>query len=128
MKNTAGILLKSTFVLFLLAALSVSCDVASGGGGAEIETLEIRYIICVSGGDDPYGGGGPYVANAMLGEIRVFAGSTAPPGWAFCEGNLLTVGANAALFAVLGTTYGGDGVVTFAIPDLRGKVVIHPSP
>lgn len=62
----------------------------------------------------------------MLGEIRMFAGNYAPSGWAFCDGQLLAIAQNQALFSILGTTYGGDGRTTFGLPDLRGRVAIHP--
>jgi microcystin-dependent protein len=58
----------------------------------------------------------------FLGEIRVFAGNYAPVGWAFCNGALLSISNESALFALLGTTYGGDGVTTFAVPDLRVRI------
>ena len=61
---------------------------------------------------------------AMLGEIRLFASNFAPRGWAFCEGQLLPISQNTALFSLLGTTYGGDGRTTFALPDLRGRVPV----
>jgi microcystin-dependent protein len=61
----------------------------------------------------------------FVGEIRMFAGNFAPVGWAFCDGQLLPVSQNAALFSLLGTTYGGDGRTTFALPDLRGRAPIH---
>lgn len=61
-----------------------------------------------------------------IGEVRIFAGNFAPRGWAFCEGQLLPISQNTALFAILGTTYGGDGRVTFALPDLRGRAAVHP--
>jgi len=57
-----------------------------------------------------------------LGEIRIFAGNFAPMGWALCNGQLLPIQQNTALFSVLGTTYGGDGKTNFALPDLRGRV------
>lgn len=57
-----------------------------------------------------------------IGEIRMFAGNFAPAGWAKCEGQLLPIAQNTALFSLLGTTYGGDGQTTFALPDLRGRV------
>lgn len=60
-----------------------------------------------------------------LGEIRMFAGNFAPNGWALCNGQLLPIQQNQALFAILGTTYGGNGVTTFALPDLRGRVPMH---
>ena len=61
----------------------------------------------------------------MLGEIRLFAGSFAPEGWMFCDGSLLAIDENQPLFQLIGTTYGGDGQSTFALPDLRGRVPIH---
>ena len=63
---------------------------------------------------------------AYAGEIRLFGGDFAPRGWALCEGQLLPIDRNPVLFALLGTMYGGDGVTTFALPDLRGRVPIHP--
>ena len=60
-----------------------------------------------------------------LGEIRVFAGNYLPRGWAFCNGYELPIAQNEALFSILGTTYGGDGRTTFALPDLRGQTPIH---
>jgi microcystin-dependent protein len=60
-----------------------------------------------------------------IGEIRGFAGNFAPRAWAFCEGQLLSIASNTALFSILGTTYGGDGRTTFALPDLRGRVPIQ---
>jgi microcystin-dependent protein len=56
----------------------------------------------------------------------MFAGNFAPRGWAFCEGQLLSIASNTALFSLVGTTYGGDGRTNFALPDLRGRVAIHP--
>src|SRR3970282_966660 len=62
----------------------------------------------------------PYV-----GEIRMFAGNFAPAGWMFCEGQLLHISENETLCNLIGTTYGGDGQSTFALPDLRGRIPIH---
>lgn len=61
----------------------------------------------------------------FLGEIRMFGGNFAPRGWAFCDGQILPINQNQALFSILGTTYGGDGRTTFGLPDLRGRVPIH---
>lgn len=61
----------------------------------------------------------------ILGLLTLFAGNFAPQGWAFCDGQLLPISENSALFTLLGTTYGGDGQDTFALPDLRGRVLIH---
>jgi len=63
--------------------------------------------------------------NPFLGQITTFAGNFAPRGWAFCDGQLLPIAQNSALFSILGTTYGGDGRTTFALPDLRGRIPIH---
>ncbi|MDH4147062.1 MAG: tail fiber protein [Acidimicrobiia bacterium] len=60
----------------------------------------------------------------LLGQIVLFAGNFAPRGWALCEGQLLPISSNSALFSILGTMYGGDGRVTFALPDLRGRAPI----
>ena len=62
-----------------------------------------------------------------IGEVRLTAFSTVPPGWAICDGRVMSIQQNQALFAVLGTVYGGNGVTTFALPDLRGRVPIHQS-
>jgi microcystin-dependent protein len=61
----------------------------------------------------------------FLGEIKMFGGNYAPQGWAFCNGQLLPISQYDALFSLLGTTYGGDGQTTFALPDLRGRAPIH---
>lgn len=65
------------------------------------------------------------MAEAYIGEIRLFAGDFAPRGWAICDGRLLPIAENAALFSILGTTYGGDGRNTFGLPDLRGRAPMH---
>jgi microcystin-dependent protein len=65
------------------------------------------------------------VAQPYVGEIRMFAGNFAPAGWMFCEGQLLPISENETLFQLIGTTYGGDGQATFALPDLRGRIPIH---
>jgi microcystin-dependent protein len=65
------------------------------------------------------------MAQPYVGEIRMFGGNFAPAGWMFCEGALLPIAENETLFQLIGTTYGGDGQSTFALPDLRGRVPIH---
>jgi microcystin-dependent protein len=65
------------------------------------------------------------MAQPYVGEIRMFAGNFAPAGWMFCEGQLLPISENETLFQLIGTTFGGDGESTFALPDLRGRVPIH---
>jgi microcystin-dependent protein len=61
----------------------------------------------------------------FLGEIRMFAGNFAPQNWAFCNGQLLSIAQNTALFALIGTTYGGNGTSTFGLPDLRSRIPVH---
>ena len=65
------------------------------------------------------------MAQPYVGEIRMFAGNFAPAGWMFCDGQLLPISENETLFNLIGTTYGGDGQSTFALPDLRGRIPIH---
>lgn len=65
------------------------------------------------------------MSEPFIGEIRMFAGNFAPRGWAFCDGQLLAINQNDALFSLLGTIYGGDGRTTFGLPDLRGRLPIH---
>lgn len=65
------------------------------------------------------------MAQPYVGEIRMFAGNFAPAGWQFCEGQLLPISENETLFQLIGTTYGGDGESTFALPDMRGRIPIH---
>ena len=61
-----------------------------------------------------------------ISEVRIFAGNFAPLSWAFCNGQLLNINDNSALFSLLGTTYGGDGINTFGLPDLQSRVPVHP--
>jgi len=65
------------------------------------------------------------MSEPFVGEIRMFAGNFAPRGWAFCDGQLLAVSQNDALFSLLGTIYGGDGRTTFGLPDMRGRIPLH---
>jgi microcystin-dependent protein len=65
------------------------------------------------------------MATPYIGEVRLFGGNFAPLGWALCDGSLLSIDSNAALFNLIGTTYGGDGQTTFALPDLRGRAPVH---
>jgi microcystin-dependent protein len=65
------------------------------------------------------------MAQPYVGEIRMFAGNFAPAGWMFCEGQLLPISENETLFQLIGTTYGGDGESTFALPNMRGRIPVH---
>jgi microcystin-dependent protein len=65
------------------------------------------------------------MSEPFIGEIRMFGGNFPPRNWAFCDGQLLAISQNTALFSLFGTTYGGDGQTTFALPDLRGRIPLH---
>ncbi len=65
------------------------------------------------------------MAQPYVGEIRMFGGNFAPAGWMFCEGQLLPISENETLYQLIGTTYGGDGEETFALPDLQGRIPVH---
>lgn len=84
--------------------------------------LGINYIIALSG----YYPARSSIVDPTLAEISMFAGNFAPRLWAFCNGQLLAISQNTSLFSLLGTTFGGDGRTTFALPDLRGRVPLHP--
>jgi microcystin-dependent protein len=66
------------------------------------------------------------MSDPFVAEIRIFAGNFPPTGWALCNGQLMPISQNTALFSLLGTTYGGDGKSTFALPDLQGRAPMHP--
>ncbi|HJU84457.1 MAG TPA: tail fiber protein [Holophagaceae bacterium] len=100
--------------------------VAQGGTDTgTVKVLGLRYIIAVAGIFPSNGGSGTGYSDVILGEIRMFAGNFAPSGFMFCEGQLLQIQNNQALFALLGTQYGGDGITTFALPDLRATAAVH---
>ena len=89
--------------------------------------LALNYIICLQGifpGHDDGQGPEALGSNQYLGEIVAVTFDFAPSGWAFCHGQLLSISQNTALFSILGTTYGGNGQTTFALPDLRGRIVV----
>ena len=67
------------------------------------------------------------MSEPFLGEIIMFGGNFAPNGWAVCDGQLLSISSNPTLFSILGTAFGGDGRTTFGLPDLRGRVPVHPA-
>ena len=79
------------------------------------------FIICAMSSFDGQG-----QQETFIGEVKLFAGNFAPRGWAFCDGQLLAISQNQALFSVLGTQYGGDGRTSFALPDMRGRVAVGP--
>ena len=87
-------------------------------------TLALHPVIALQGIFPSRNGTGGAIDEPLLGQIDLFAGDFAPGGWAFCNGQLLPINQNQALFSILGTTYGGDGRVTFALPDLRGRIAV----
>ncbi len=103
---------------FVISSLTGSLTTRKGFGG-----LGLNYIICVSGLFPSRGGLGSEIS-AMIGEVKLFAGNFAPDGWAICDGSLLSISSNTALFSILGTTYGGDGRTNFALPDLRDNTAV----
>ena len=101
----------------------------STGGGQPVTndqpSLALNYLIATSGIFPSRGGGSGFDPNTpTLGEITEFAGDFAPSGWMFADGQTLSIAANAALFSVLGTQYGGNGTSNFELPDLRGRTLI----
>ncbi|HMK24754.1 MAG TPA: tail fiber protein [Chitinophagaceae bacterium] len=97
------------------ASGEVSFKKAMGGSG-------LNYIICTQG-PLPAVGGAPQTT-AFRGEIKLFAGNFAPAGWALCDGQLISIASNTGLFAILGTTYGGNGQSNFALPDLQAATIV----
>ncbi len=98
---------------------------ATGGGGSFSNLqagLDLNYVIAVNGEFPSRNSGGS--GQTLLGQVGLFAGNFAPAGWAFTDGQLLSTSENPALFSLLGTTYGGDGRTTFALPDLRDRIVV----
>jgi microcystin-dependent protein len=109
----------------------------TGGGQAHsnmMPTTALNYIIAVTGIFPSFGAsaaefsgtsdGALSIGEPFLGEISMFAGDFAPGGWLFCHGQILPIAQNQSLFSLLGTTYGGDGETTFALPDFRGRVPV----
>lgn len=86
--------------------------------------VAMKVCIALGGVFPSFGGGSGPSLETYLGEIKVFPYSQVPNGWAECNGQLLSITQNTALYALLGTTYGGDGITTFALPNLTGKVII----
>lgn len=117
--------------LMLLAATSAASAATTGftGGNQPIDnvqpSLALNYIIATQGiFPSPDGGASCGVSSACIGQISTFAGNFAPNGWQFTNGQVLPIQQNTALFALLGTTYGGNGTTTFALPNLQGRTPI----
>ena len=127
----ANVQLGQTFGVEELTLTQANLPVAMGGSDQPIgnhgPSLGITYLIALQGTfPNPNGGGlqGGVGDSAVLGEIVMFAGNTPPSGYAIAAGQLLPINQNQALFSLFGTTFGGDGRVNFALPDLRGRAVI----
>src|SRR5262249_42167743 len=113
-------------------SVSLSNNQAPNGFGNFVQgfdnrepSLALNYVIALEGIFPNLNGNNVVDPNTpFIGEVMAFAGNFEPRGWAFCNGQLLAINQNQALFALLGTTYGGDGQTTFALPDLRGRTVI----
>jgi len=115
---------------------TAAVDTLPTGGNAPHENrqpgLGINHIIALEGvfpsrsltAEEDQSATGLSALDPFLGQVSLFGGTFAPRGWAFCDGQLLPINQNSALFSILGTTYGGDGRTTFALPDLRGRAVI----
>ena len=98
----------------------IAPDPETGAAG-----LGLNYLISLGGVFPPQGGAGGFPPNdAILGEVVAYAGLSVPAGWAQCDGTLLSIPGYEALFSLIGTTYGGDGERSFALPDLRGRMVM----
>ena len=92
----------------------------AGGGGvcrSFLFTLTLSFIL--------FSGACVQAQTPLLGTVKLFAGNFPPRGWMDCDGSILSISQNTALFSLLGTTYGGNGTTTFALPDLRSRVAIH---
>lgn len=108
-----------------LAPVALGETVPAGSNG--VPGLGLNYLISLAGNYPPdEGNGGFPPSDPTLGEVIAYAGATVPAGWALCDGTLLPVAGNKALFALIGTTYGGDGQEDFALPDLRGQMLTGP--
>jgi microcystin-dependent protein len=96
--------------------------------GGLIPGLGLNYVISLTGPVPPAGGNGAFPETGpFLGQVIAYAGAQAPAGWAPCDGSLFEVQTNQALFELIGTTYGGDGKTNFALPDLRGRMIVGQS-
>lgn len=89
-------------------------------------SLALDYYVCVNGTFPTQDGSADVDPNSFSGEIRLFAGDFAPDGWAFANGQLLDISSYGTLYSLIGTTFGGNGTYNFALPDLRGRIPVHP--
>jgi microcystin-dependent protein len=136
--RTLGGAVGSATVLLTTAQMPAHAHSVFGGGFTGVTggsqpfdnvqpSLPLQRLIATNGVFPQPPGNGVGSA-AFLGQVATFAGNFVPSGWTLADGRLLTISTNTALFAVLGTTYGGDGITTFALPDLRGRIVVGAEP
>ena len=130
----SGVQLGEVFGSETVSLTTANLPVAMGGSGTPVSnygpSLGISYLIAIEGVFPSRDGGLTGFAGdePMLGEILMFAGSVIPSGFVRAEGQLLSIAENSALFSLYGTNYGGDGISTFALPDLRGRAAVDDSP
>lgn len=124
--KTSGLLVFALMVIgsffFLTSANSIEASNSQSITKLSMDLAEVNTELEVYKAKKKYN----VNTNPFVGEVTRFAGNFAPRGWAFCNGQLLPIAQNDALFSLLGTTYGGDGRTTFGLPDLRGRAPIHP--
>ena len=137
-RKYAAILAGAVLMLVVTSAMNADVTGVTGGGQSHFNiqpSQAVNYIIALEGtfpsrditGDEGASGDiGTLGLEPFIGEVSMFGGNFAPRGWALCDGQLLSVSQYTALFSILGTTYGGDGRTTFALPDLRGRMPIGP--
>ena len=93
--------------------------------GGIVPGLGVNYLIATEGASPPGGGSGAFPDTGQyLGQVIAYGGAQPPPGWSQCDGSLIPIADNQPLFQVIGTSYGGDGEKDFALPDLRGRMVM----
>jgi len=129
MRSHTAVLVSAAVLLTTLSSAHAVVVGDTGGGQPHSNmqpSLGINHIIALTGIYPSRDKGEGVKGEPFLGEITLFAGDFAPRGWAFCDGQLLPIDQYQPLYALLGTTYGGDGRTTFALPDLRGRTPIHP--
>jgi microcystin-dependent protein len=126
--------------VFALPNLAGAAPVGAGQGpnlppvalgqavGGIVPGLGVNYLIATEGASPPDGGSGGFPdTGQFLGQVIAYGGAQPPPGWGPCDGSSIPIADNQPLFQVIGTTYGGDGEWTFAVPDLRGRMVMGSS-
>jgi microcystin-dependent protein len=125
--NSLGVVAGGNVKFTTRGGSNVASSATGGGQPVDLRqpSLELNYIICTAG---PYPTPESSVQPPFIGQVQLFAGNFAPVGWLFCHGQLVNITAYESLFNLIGTTYGGDGQTTFAIPDFRGRTIVGKGP